>query len=439
VNAPAGFDALGWLNSHVNLETGVGVPAGRTRGAPTLERIAVLLKYLGSPETEFPAIHVTGTNGKTSTVRMIVQLLEHLGLKVGAYTSPHLQHVNERMSIDSQPIDDGQLAEMLYAVSLVEQSMGVDPSYFEILTAAAFRWFADEAVDVAVVEVGMGGRWDATNVLGAGVAVITNVAVDHVEYLGTTREEIAADKAGIVHRDATLVLGESDPRLQGFFEARAPQRIVRRGVDFGVRRNVLAVGGRLVDLYAGDDEYPDVLLALHGAHQADNAALAVAAASASVNTSLPFEVVEDALRTVESPGRLEVVARQPLVLLDGAHNVAGAQALQNALDEEFAEGPRSLVVGLLREKEPHEMLAALDVASIQGAVVACRPPSPRAQAPALVAQAALDLGVPPERVEVVDGVADAIAAALLATPADGQIVVTGSLYTVGAARSYLLE
>jgi dihydrofolate synthase/folylpolyglutamate synthase len=342
------------------------------------------------------------------------------------------------MSIAGRPNADAELDEMLYAVSLVEQSMGIDPSYFEILTGAAFRWFADEAVDIAVVEVGMGGQWDATNVIDARVAVVTNVAVDHVEYLGTTRAEIAADKAGIVRPDATLVLGETDPKLQSFFEARQPASIMRRDVDFGVRRNVLAVGGRLVDLYADGEEYRDVFLALHGAHQADNAAVAVAAASACVNTALPYDVVEEALRRVESPGRLEVVSRQPLTLLDGAHNVAGAEALRRALAEEFDEGPRSMVVGLLREKEPHEMLAALDVASIAGVLIACRPPSPRAQAPTLVAQAAVDLGLPPERVEVVDDIGEALAAALLATPPDGQIVVTGSLYTVGAARSVLL-
>ena len=438
MSTPAGFDGAAWLSSHVNLES-LNVPAGSRRGPPTLERISTLMQYLGSPELEFPAVHITGTNGKTTTVRVLTELLAALGLKVGAYTSPHLQQVNERMSIDGEPIDDDALDEMLYAVSLVEQSVGVKPSYFDVVTSAAFRWFADEAVDVAVVEVGMGGTWDATNVVDGRVAVVTNVSVDHVEYLGPTREQIAQEKAGIVKPGATLVLGETDPNIQAIFEACDAARVFRRDVDFGVRRNVLAIGGRLVDLRSPGAEYPDVFLPLHGAHQADNAAIALAAAESLRGATLAFDVVADALGRVQSPGRLEVVGRQPLVLLDGAHNVAGAQALRAALDEEFSEGPRTLVVGLLREKEPHDMLAALGVEELQGMLVCCSPPSPRALEASFVAKAAVDLGLPEERIEVVERVEDAVSTALLATPPDGQIVITGSLYVVGAARSVLVS
>jgi dihydrofolate synthase / folylpolyglutamate synthase len=438
VSTPPGFDGRGWLSSHVNLES-LNVPAGSRRGPPTLERISTLMQYLGSPEVEFPAVHITGTNGKTTTVRVLTELLTALGLKVGAYTSPHLERVNERMSIDGEPISDDAFDEMLYAVSLVQESVGVDPSYFEVVTSAAFRWFADEAVDVAVVEVGMGGTWDATNVVDGRVAVVTNVSVDHVDYLGPTREQIATEKAGIVKPGATLVLGETDPSIQAIFEARDAARVFRRDVNFGVSRNVLAIGGRLVDLRSPGAEYPDVFLPLHGAHQSDNAAIALAAAESFVGATLPFEVVADALSRVKSPGRLEVVGRQPLVLLDGAHNVAGAQALRAALDEEFSEGPRTLVVGLLREKEPHEMLAALGVEELEGLLVCCQPPSSRALEASFVAKAALDLGLPEERIEVVDRVEDAVSTALLATPPDGQIVITGSLYVVGAARSVLVS
>ncbi len=438
VSTPPGFDGPAWLTSHVNLES-LSVPAGSRRGPPTLERISTLMQYLGSPEVEFPAVHITGTNGKTTTVRVLTELLTALGLKVGAYTSPHLQWVNERMSIDGEPISDDALDEMLYAVSLVEQSVGVDPSYFDVVTSAAFRWFADEAVDVAVVEVGMGGTWDATNVVDGQVAVVTNVSVDHVDYLGPTREQIAQEKAGIVKPGATLVLGETDPNIQAIFEARRAARVFRRDIDFGVRRNVLAIGGRLADFRSPGAEYPDVFLPLHGAHQADNAAIALAAAESFVGATLAFDLVADALARVQSPGRLEVVGRQPLVLLDGAHNVAGAQALRVALEEEFSEGPRTLVVGLLREKEPHEMLAALGVDGLDGLLVCCRPPSPRALEASFVAKAAVDLGLPEERIEVVDRVEDAVSTALLATPPDGQIVITGSLYVVGAARSVLVS
>jgi dihydrofolate synthase / folylpolyglutamate synthase len=438
VSAPSGFDGPSWLSSHVNLES-LNVPPGSRRGPPTLERISVLMRYLGSPELEFPAVHITGTNGKTTTVRVLTELLTALGLKVGAYTSPHLERVNERMAIDGQPIDDDALDEMLYAVSLVEESIGVDPSYFDIVTAAAFRWFADEAVDVAVVEVGMGGTWDATNVVDGRVAVVTNVSIDHVEYMGPTREQIAQEKAGIVKPGATLVLGDTDPAIQAIFEARGAARVFRRDVDFGVGRNVLAIGGRLVDLRSPGAVYPDVFLPLHGAHQADNAAIALAAAESFVAAPLPFEVVADAFARVESPGRLEVVGRQPLILLDGVKNVAGAQALRRALDEEFSEGSRTFVIGMLREKDPYEMLEALGVDAGVGMLVCCRPPSPRAQEPSLIAKAAVDLGVPEEQIEIVDRVEDAISTAMLATPSDGQIVITGSLYVVGAARSVLVS
>jgi len=433
-----GFDARSWLDAHVNLETGLGVPAQRERGAPTLERISTLLRYLGSPELEFPAIHLTGTNGKTSTARMMTQLLVSLGVRVGSYTSPHLERVNERISVDGEPIEDDALDELLHAVALVEQAVAVHPSYFEVLTAAAFRYFDDVAVDVAVVEVGLGGTWDATNVVDAGVSVVTNISVDHVEYLGPTRERIASEKAGIVKPGSTLVLGETDADLQDIFEARQPARLWRRDADFGVRVNALALGGRVVDLYTPDAAYADVFVPLHGAHQADNAAAALAATEAFIGDVLDPRIVTSAFAEVRSPGRLEIVGRQPLVILDGAHNVAGASALRAALDEEFAGAPRTIVVGLLREKEPHEMLTALGIDDA-ALVVCCRPPSPRGLDPQLVAKAAADLGVPIDRVEVVETVAEAVGTAQLSTPIEGQIVITGSLYVVGAARALLVR
>jgi dihydrofolate synthase/folylpolyglutamate synthase len=433
------FGARAYLEGHYNREAGMGAPAGaRERGRPTLERITQLLTYLGGHD-DYPVIHLTGTNGKTSTARMITQLLHSEGLRVGSYTSPHLERVNERIALDGEPISDGELAEVLYAVSLAETAAGGDYSYFEVLTAAALRAFDDEAVDVAVVEVGLGGTWDATNVLDATVAVVTNVSIDHVEYLGSTREEIAREKSGIVKADSALVLGETDADLAAILTAPGPRAVYRRDADFGVRDNVLAVGGRVLDLYTRGASYPEVMLPLHGAYQADNAAIALAAAEAFTGTPLDDDVVRDAFARVRSPGRLEVVARQPLVLLDGAHNVAGAEALRYALSEEFATGARSLVIGLLREKDPYEMLAALGIDEVDGVVVCCRPPSPRALDPETIAKAAIDMGVGEDRVEVVDTVAQAIGTAYLATPADGQIVVTGSLYTVGAARAVLVK
>jgi dihydrofolate synthase/folylpolyglutamate synthase len=432
-------DPRAWLASHVNLEAGVGRPASVRRAtAPTLDRIRALLELLGSPELELPAIHLTGTNGKTSTTRMISSLLGALGLSVGQYTSPNLERINERLVWNDEMIGDADLDDLLRLVALVEPSMPEPPSYFEILTAAALRWFADLAVDVAVIEVGVGGTWDATNLVHGRVAVVTNVAIDHVEYLGPTRELIAREKAGIIDPDATLVLGETDPDLVPVFLAREPERVLLRDRDFAVLGQQLALGGRVVDFSTPEGSYPEVFLPLHGRHQVDNAAIALAAAEAFVGAPLPAAVVADGFAAVRSPGRLEIVSRHPLVLLDGAHNVAGAAALRTALDEEFADSTRTLVVGLLAEKEPHEMLGALglDDAAL---LLCCRPPSPRALDPALVAKAAIELGFPEDQIEVHDAVRDAIGAAVVATPEDGQIVVTGSLYTVGAARGVFVK
>jgi dihydrofolate synthase / folylpolyglutamate synthase len=324
----------------------------------------------------------------------------------------------------------------LRTVSVVERELELEPSYFEVLTAGAYSWFADLAVDVAVVEVGLGGTWDATNCLDTRVAVITNVAIDHVEYLGATRDRIAGEKAGIITPGSVLVLGETDPDLTELFVERGPAEVLQRDIDFGVRGNELAFGGRLLELYTPRASYADLLLPLHGAHQADNAATALAAAEAFLNTPLDDDLVTIAFSQVRSPGRLEIVRRQPLVLLDGAHNVAGAEALRDALAEEFATGPRTLVVGLLREKDPHEMLRALGIDEAAH-LVCCPPPIGRALDPGAVVTAARDLGFPADQVQVGESVGEAVALALLTTPDDGQIVVTGSLYVVGAARAIL--
>lgn len=432
-------EAQAWLDAHVNLEsTGLPPGADRRATAPTLKRIEELVRLLGSPEESYPVIHLTGTNGKTSVARMISALLEASGLSVGSYTSPHLERVNERIAWNGEPVDDATLALLLSRIADVEPHLPERPSYFEILTAAAFTWFSDIAVDVAVVEVGVGGTWDATNVVDGQVAVVTNVSVDHVEYLGPTREQIAAEKAGIVKAGATLVLGETDPALVGTFLERGAGSVETRGQDFGVTANTPAHAGRSIDLYTPDARYDGVYLPLHGAHQADNAVAALAAAESFLGRPLSEDVVTDAFATVRSPGRLEVVRHQPLVVLDGAHNVAGAHALGAALSEEFPNAPRTLVVGFLREKEPHEMLAALDAEHV-ARLISCRPPSSRALDPAAVAAAAVDLGVNPARVETLDSVDDAVAHALAVTAPDQQVIVTGSLYTVGAARHALLH
>lgn len=431
-------DAFSWLDAHVNLES-LGVPAGVSRRAthPTLERMEALAALLGSPELSYPVFHLTGTNGKTSVARLATSLFVALGLSTGTYTSPHLERVNERISWNGEPIPDYDLAALLQLITDIEPHLPAPPSYFEILTGVAFRYFADVAVEAAVVEVGLGGRWDATNIAAGRVAAITNVSIDHVEYLGPTREDIATEKAGIVKPGSTLVLGETDPALLPIFEASGAGTIVLRDRDFGVSANELAHGGRLVSLFTPDARYDGLFLSLHGAHQADNVAIALTAVEALLGRPSPADVVLEVLGTARSPGRLEVVGNQPLVLLDGAHNVVGARSLAAALADEFPASPRTLVVGLLREKDPAEMLTALDVGAATR-LVCCRPPSPRGLPADELAAAAIELGVDADRVETIDEVAAAVEHALEITDPDAQIVITGSLYVVGAARGVLV-
>ena len=254
--------------------------------------------------------------------------------------------------------------------------------------------------------------------------------------LRSSRETIATEKAGIVKPGATLVLGETDPGLQGIFLERDPGRVLRPDVDFGVLRNDPAYGGRALDVRTPLAEYSDLYLPVHGAHQATNAAIALTSAEAFFGESFPPDLVAEALATFRAPGRLEVVGHEPLVILDGAHNAAGAEALVQALEDEFVPAPRTLIVGLMREKDPTVMLAALGATEAEW-VLACPPPSPRAMPAAELADAALELGVDPARVEVAETVEDAMARAREVTAAQGQVVVAGSLYLVGAARAAL--
>lgn len=432
-----------WLDEHVNLERGdrLASPTADVP-APSLDRIRRLVEILGEPQSAYTVVHVTGTNGKSSTSRMAAALLAARGLSVGLYTSPHLAAVNERLQWNGIPIDDEALDGVLDTIrgveDLVLEDTGGIPTFFEIMTAAAFAWFADNAVDAAVIEVGLGGRWDATNVADGAVAVVTNIGIDHVEFLGNTRRAIAEEKAGIVKEGCTLVLGETDPELEAIFTSGPePIRTHRREVDFGVRDNFMAHEGRIVTLFAPSGEYPDVFLPVHGAHQADNAACALAAAEAFFGEErFEGEVVAAAFAGLKLPGRLEVIARHPLVLLDGAHNVEGAQALSAALAEEFPSAERTLVVGMLRDRDPGEMLEALGALDAAHLVV-CAPPSARALDPDVLVVAAEKVGVQRQMVEVVGTVPEAVARALALTPVDGQVVITGSLYTVGAARSVL--
>ncbi|HZU79147.1 MAG TPA: folylpolyglutamate synthase/dihydrofolate synthase family protein, partial [Acidimicrobiales bacterium] len=393
--APSGAsrdELVSWLDDHTDYEQAMPT---RLR-APTLDRIVELCNLLGDPERQYPVLHLTGTNGKGSTARILTELLLAQGLTVGTYTSPNLARVNERLARNGEPIDDEELAEVLGALASLEPLLSARPSRFELLTAAAFLWFADSPVDVAVVEVGLGGRWDATNVVQPEVAVVTNVSYDHVEVLGPTLEDIAREKAGIVKAGCHLVLGETEPNLRAVFTSAAASAGARavwcRDEEFSCDDNRLAVGGRLIDLRTPGRRYDEVYLPLHGAHQGDNASLALAAAEAFFGMPLSDEVVRAALGSVTMPGRLEVVGRSPLVMLDGAHNVAGAEVLAAALRELHPAGHVCAVVGMLHGRDPSAIVQTLASGGVD-VVVACTAPTPRAMPATVIAEAARALGL----------------------------------------------
>jgi dihydrofolate synthase/folylpolyglutamate synthase len=394
------------------------------------------MAVMGDPQRAYPVIHITGTNGKGSTGTMIAGLLAEQGLTVGSYSSPHLVRVNERIGRNGEPIADDEFATMIESVAQLEVVAGVRPSYFEAVTAAGLRWFADVAVDVAVVEVGLLGRWDATNVVDAEVAVVTNIGLDHTEFAGPTREHIAREKAGIVKPGSILVMGETDPAITPILAGAGAAGVLAREVDFECVGNHLALGGRLLDLRTPMASYDEVFLSLNGRHQGDNAVVALTATEAFFGTPLDPEVVNTAFGQVRMPGRFEVLGHQPLVIVDGAHNPAGAEVCAAALAEDFdPAGDLVLVVGFLGGRDPSAMLEALG-ADRARLVVCCTPPSPRAIPAAEVAEAARELGV--EAVALAD-VARACDRALDDMGTDDALVVTGSLYTVGAARGHLIR
>jgi dihydrofolate synthase / folylpolyglutamate synthase len=425
-------EALAWLDAHIDFEANMP----RRRALPSLDRMRALTALLGEPQSSIPSIHITGTNGKGSTTAMATMLLMAKGLSVGTYTSPNLHVVAERIARNGEAIGEEALSEVLTELAMLESLLDERPTRFELLTAAALSWFATEAVDAMVVEVGLGGTWDCTNVVQGDVAVLTNVSFDHTDVLGPTLEGIAADKAGIIEPGSRVVVGELAPGLLDIVTQRAEEvgaaSVWVYGRDFGLEANQVAVGGRLVALWTPGGRYEDVLVPLHGAHQGKNAAVALAAVEAFFGDALAPEVVDEGLAAVRVPGRLEVVGRRPLLLVDGAHNAAGMAALGAALTEEFAVDGRTVaVVGMLTGRDPSAMLAPLVPAGVS-AIVACEPESPRAMRAAAVAEAGRALGL--AAYEEPD-VRDALRVARGMVDADGLVVVAGSLYVVGTARA----
>ncbi|GIJ09038.1 dihydrofolate synthase [Micromonospora andamanensis] len=425
---------------------------GFTRMVFELDRISSLLDLLGSPQRAYPSIHLTGTNGKTSTARMIDSLLRAFGLHTGRYTSPHLETVRERISLDGEPVDEARFTAVYQEVKplaeLVDDRSAEPLTYFDMTTALAFATFADAPVDVAVVEVGLGGAEDATNVIQAGVCVLTPIGLDHTEWLGDTLQDIAVAKAGIIHPGATVIAAAQEeeaarPILQRCAEVGAT--VAREGSEFGVLRRAVAVGGQVLTLQGLGGVYEEVFVPLHGAHQAQNAAVALAAVEAFLGAGarrqLDVEAVREGFAAASSPGRLERVRTAPTILLDGAHNPQGMAATVTALQEEFAFSKLVAVLGTLADKDAASMLELLEPVVDQ--LVVTRNSSPRAlPAKELAALAAEVFG--PDRVEMAEDMPDAIEAAVALAEEDvpGElsgvgVLITGSVVTVADARRLL--
>lgn len=421
-------EALRYLDQHASYEK-----TGRVE-SPSLVNISRLMDQIANPQLNYPVVHVTGTNGKGSTTQIITRLLMAHGLSVGTYTSPHLERLNERISYNGTPISDEDFGTNVGAIADIEMLAGVRPSYFEIMTAAGFRYFADSAVDVAVVEVGMLGRWDATNVVNADVAVITNIDLDHVEFAGPLLEDIAREKVGIAKSKSSLVVGDTNSELRSVWNSAGAARVLLRGDDFDCLDNQLTVGGRLIDVRTPRGTYGELVLPLNGRHQGDNASLAIMAVEEFFDAPLTREIISEGFANSDMPGRFEVMKRQPLVIIDGAHNPAGAEVCAQVFFEDFdPQGRRILVVGMLNSREPSSMLSALRADDFD-LVVCCTAPSPRGLSAGTVAEAAHAMGC--DDVEVADSVEQACERALQFARKDDAILVAGSLYVVGAARTY---
>jgi dihydrofolate synthase / folylpolyglutamate synthase len=422
-----------------------------TRLEPSLDRIRAFTELLGDPQRGYPVIHLTGTNGKTSTSRMTDTLLRALDLRTGRFTSPHLERLNERICIDGEPLSDEEFVRAFNDVApythLVDADQPHPLSFFETIVGMAYAAFADAPVDVAVVEVGMGGTWDATNVADGTVAVVTPIAVDHAAYLGSSVEGIALEKAGIIKPGATAVLAEQGPEPAEVLLRRCAEvgaTPVREGVEFGVVSRVPAVGGQLLTLQGLRQEYDDVFLPLYGAHQAQNAVVALATVESFLGDgALEADLVREAFSRATSPGRLEIIRRSPMILLDAAHNPHGAQTAAAALEDSFAFSPLIGVIGVMADKEYEGVLAAFEP---ELAHVVCTQNSTARALPAVELAATAREVFGEDRVSVAPRLADAIDEATALAEAgevvgssigSGAVLVTGSVVTVGEARALL--
>lgn len=418
-----------------------------TRIEPTLERIAALVDILGSPQLTYPTIHVGGTNGKTTTSRMIDSLLFEMGLRTGRFTSPHLESYLERISINGQPIDAKELIfsfnDIAPYLDLMDSKFDHPISFFEAITALAFAAFAEHPIDVGVIEVGMGGLWDATNVVDADVSVIMPIGLDHTEYLGETLAEIAQTKAGIIKEGGFIVLAQQEPECAVELLKQAAlvgADVAREGVEYSVISRSIAVGGQLLTIQGAKDVYTDIFIPLHGKHQASNAAAALVAVEAFFgDQELDIEAVRAGFANVTSPGRCEIIHRDPTIIIDAAHNPHGAAALADTIQSEFTFDDVIGVFAPMGDKDVRGIL--LELEQVMDSVIVTANSSPRAmKIEELELIAAEIFGI--DRVFTADNLSEAIEKAIkdsvrpLSEDTIG-ILITGSVVTAGEARTTL--
>ena len=415
---------------------------------PSLDRISALVDALGAPQLSYPTVHIGGTNGKTSTSRMVDALFSELDYRTGRFTSPHLESFLERISIKGEAIAPAELIatynDIALYLDLIDSRSDTPISYFEALTAMAFVAFAEHPVDIGIIEVGMGGDWDATNIVQSAVSVLMPIGLDHMEYLGETIEEIARTKSGIIKPESHVVLSAQEPEVARILLEKVVEKSAipyREGLEFALIKRDIAVGGQLISVRGVHSEYTDIYLPLHGAHQAANAAVAIATVEAFVGVALDEELVRAAFASVSSPGRLEILHRDPTVIIDAAHNPHGATALANTIRNEFDFESIFCVLGILGEKDVRGVLKALE--PVVDRLIVTKSDSPRALPVAeLFAEAVQVFGN--DRVFKEDDLNSAITyameqATLINQVSDGvsAVVITGSVVTAGSARVIL--
>ncbi|HUW87413.1 MAG TPA: folylpolyglutamate synthase/dihydrofolate synthase family protein [Candidatus Paceibacterota bacterium] len=418
-----------------------------TRIEPTLERISALVDHLGSPQLSYPTIHVGGTNGKTTTARMIDSLMAAHGLRTGRFTSPHLESFLERVAINGEPIEPKDFIfaynDVAPYIDLMDQKFEHPISFFEAMTAIAFVAFAEWPVDIGVIEVGMGGEWDATNVVEAAVSVITPIGFDHTAYLGNTLTEIAKTKGGIIKPGSSVILARQEPEAAVELMRRVAEVeaiVAREGVEYSLESRAIAVGGQLISINGLGRRYDDIFLPLHGKHQGANAATALAAVEAFFGgEELVLESVQEGFAAVTSPGRCEIVHSDPTVILDAAHNPHGAKAIAETLETEFTFDEIIGIFAAFADKDVEGILTELE--PVLSSIIVTASESSRAMPVGEVDRIATRI-FGADRVVKVDHLEEAIKRAItdarrpLSDDSIG-IVITGSVVTVGQARAIL--